>query len=77
MSLYLDTSCLLKMLFPEPETHRVMQRVAVEEHVVVSTLARLEAVVQVHARVVGGLLTPSDRAGAHPPPREAARPDAL
>ena len=45
MSLYLDTSCLLKMLFPEPETRRVMQLVAVEEHVVISTLARLETLV--------------------------------
>lgn len=63
MSLYLDTSCLLKMLFLEAETRRVMQLVAVEEHVVVSTLARLETVVQVHARVVGGLLTrPTARA---------------
>jgi predicted nucleic acid-binding protein len=57
VSLYLDTSCLLKLLFPEPETNRVMELVAAEEHVVVSTLARLEAFVQVHARAAGGLLT--------------------
>jgi predicted nucleic acid-binding protein len=57
VSLYLDTSCLLKMLFPEPETSRVIQLVAGEEHVVVSSLARLETLVQVHARTVGGLLT--------------------
>jgi predicted nucleic acid-binding protein len=61
VSLYLDASCLLKLLFPEPETGRVMQLVAAEEHVVVSTLARLETLVQIHARGVGGLLT---RAGA-------------
>lgn len=56
MSLYLDASCLLKLLFPEPETERVMELVAAEDHVVVSTLARLETVVQIHARVAGGLL---------------------
>lgn len=57
MSPYLDASCLLKLLFPEPETSRVLQLVAAEEHVVVSTLARLEALGQIHARAVGGLLT--------------------
>ncbi len=57
MSLYLDTSCLLKLLFLEPETPRVLQLVAEEEEVVVSTLARLEAIVQIHARATGGLLT--------------------
>ncbi len=56
MSLYIDTSCLLKVLFPEAETARVMQLVAAEEHVLVSSLARLETVVQIHARVSGGLL---------------------
>ena len=56
MSLYLDSSCLLKMLFPEPETMRVMRLVAAEEHVVVSTLARLETLVQIQARRAGGLL---------------------
>lgn len=58
MTLYLDTSCLLKLVFPEPETSRVMQLIAAEEHVVVSALARLEAFVQIHARTAGGFLTP-------------------
>jgi uncharacterized protein with PIN domain len=57
VSLYADTSCVLKLLFPEPETTRVMQLVAAEEHVVVSSLAHLETLVQLHARVAGGLLT--------------------
>lgn len=57
MSLYLDTSCLLKVLFPEPETSRVMQLVAAEDQVVVSSLGRVETLVQVHARAVGGLLS--------------------
>lgn len=47
----------MKVLFPEPESRRVMQLVSAEEHVVVSTLARLETVVQIHARAVGGFLT--------------------
>jgi predicted nucleic acid-binding protein len=47
----------LKVLFPEPESRRVMQLVSAEEHVVVSTLTRLETVVQIHARAVGGFLT--------------------
>jgi predicted nucleic acid-binding protein len=57
VSIYLDTSCLLKLFFPEPESARVAEMVAVERQVVVSTLTRLEAVVQVHARVEGGTLT--------------------
>ena len=63
MSLYLDTSCLLKVLFPESETSRVMQLIAAEEHVVISSLAYLEALVQIHARTAGGVLTrPAGRA---------------
>ena len=58
MSLYLDASCLLKVLFLEPETPRVMQLIAAEEQVVVSTLARLETLVQIHGRGSGGLLKP-------------------
>jgi len=58
MSLYLDASCLLKLLFPEPETPQVMQLIAAEQQVVVSTLARLETLVQIHGRGSGGLLTP-------------------
>ncbi len=59
MSLYLDASCLLKVLFPEPETPRVMQLIAAEQQVVVSTLTRLETLVQIHGRGSGGLLTPA------------------
>ena len=59
MSLYLDASCLLKLLFPEPETPRVMQLIAAEQQVVVSTLARLETFVQIHGRGSGGLLKPA------------------
>jgi predicted nucleic acid-binding protein len=58
VALYLDTSCLLKTLFVEPETTRVLELCAAEREVVVSTLARLEAVVQIGARVAGGTLSP-------------------
>ena len=57
MSLYLDTSCLLKLLLVEPETSRVSSMVAAENRVVVSSLARLEALVQIQGRAAGGLLT--------------------
>jgi predicted nucleic acid-binding protein len=57
--LYLDTSCLLKLFFLEPESARVVEALASEEHVVVTELARLEAETQLRARLVGGLLTKS------------------
>ncbi len=57
MALYLDTSCLLKAFFPEPETARTLALIAAEPRVVVSSLARLEAISQMHARVAGGLLS--------------------
>jgi predicted nucleic acid-binding protein len=56
MSLYLDTSCLLKLFFPEPESARTAALVARERRVVVSSLARLEAIVQIQARAAGGML---------------------
>jgi predicted nucleic acid-binding protein len=59
MALYLDTSCLLKLFFREPETTRTMELIALEEHVLVSTLTRLEALVHVHARVTTKLLAKS------------------
>ncbi len=59
MALYLDTSCLLKVFFPEPETDRTMAMIAVETRAVVSSLARLEMRSQIHARVAGGMLSSS------------------
>jgi predicted nucleic acid-binding protein len=59
MALYLDTSCLLKLFFPEPETARTLALVAAEPQVIVSSLARLESLSQIHARVTGGLLSPT------------------
>jgi predicted nucleic acid-binding protein len=57
MSLYLDTSCLLKVLFPEPETERTLELIAEEDRVVVSSLARVEALTHLHGRVAGGHLS--------------------
>ena len=59
MTVYLDTSCLLKVFFPEPETARTLALVAAESQVIVSSLARLETLSQIHARVAGGLLSPA------------------
>jgi uncharacterized protein with PIN domain len=57
MSLYLDTSCLLKLLFAEPESPKTSRLLAAEPEVVVSSLARLEALVQIQGRAAGGVLT--------------------
>ena len=59
MSLYLDTSCLLKALFPEPETARTLELIAGEERVIVSSLGRIEAITHLHGRVAGGHLSPT------------------
>jgi predicted nucleic acid-binding protein len=56
-ALYLDTSCLLKTIIPEPQSARVLSMIVAEPRVVVSGLARLEAQIQIHARRAGGLLT--------------------
>lgn len=57
MGLYLDTSCLLKLFFPEAESSAVASLIAAEEHVVVSTLATLELRVQIQGRIAGGSLS--------------------
>jgi predicted nucleic acid-binding protein len=57
MSLYADTSCLLKLLWEEPETARTAAIIAAEDLVIVSDLAQLEATVQIRARRAAGLLT--------------------
>jgi predicted nucleic acid-binding protein len=57
---YLDTSCLLKLLWQEPESARVAVLIERESRVVVSELTILEAVVQIHGRRVAGLLRGPD-----------------
>lgn len=56
MSIYLDTSCLLKLLFLEPETSRVLHLVSIEDRIIVSSLVRIETLVQLHGRLAGGHL---------------------
>jgi len=58
VALYLDTSCLAKLLFDEVESPRTVALIAAEARVAVSSLARLEAAVQIQGRVAGGGLTP-------------------
>jgi predicted nucleic acid-binding protein len=57
VGLYLDTSCLLKLFFSEPESRRVMELLATETRVVVSELGWLEASVQIRGRLHAGLLS--------------------
>jgi len=52
--LYLDTSCLLKLVFVEPESLRVKELVMQEPQVIVSTLVRLEAAQTLLARRLAG-----------------------
>lgn len=52
--IYIDTSCLLKLLIEEPESAAVRDAVRVEDSVVVSSLTELEAEVQLKAAASGG-----------------------
>jgi predicted nucleic acid-binding protein len=52
--IYLDTSCLLKLLRDEPESADVRNAVDAEDEVVVSSLTELETEVQLKAAAVGG-----------------------
>ncbi len=47
--IYLDTSCLLKLMLEEPESEAVRMAVARESEVIVSALTELEATVQLRA----------------------------
>ena len=51
---YLDTSAMLKLLWPEPESQAVLEHVAREDMVVVSELAELETEVQLRAAWLAG-----------------------
>ncbi len=55
--IYADTSCLLKVLRPEPLSEAVWLAIEHEPEVVVSSLAELETLVQLKADWAGGLLT--------------------
>jgi predicted nucleic acid-binding protein len=55
--IYADTSCLLKVLRPEPLSGKVWSAIQVESSVVISALAELETLVQLKAAWKGGNLT--------------------
>ncbi len=52
--IYLDTSCLLKLLLEEPESEAVRMAVARESEVIVSALTELETTVQLRAGWLAG-----------------------
>lgn len=52
--IYIDTSCLIKLLIQEAESAVVRSAVRVEDAVVVSSLTELEAEVQLKAAASGG-----------------------
>lgn len=54
---YVDTSSLLKLLLPEPESAAVQVALVREDIAVVSVLAELEAEIQLRADRLAGLLT--------------------
>ena len=56
MSLYIDTSVLLKLIFQELESPRTSEIIATASSITVSSLAYLEAIVQIQRRQAGGLL---------------------
>lgn len=55
--IYADTSCLLKVLRPEPLSEAVWSAISEEASVIVSVLAELETLVQLKADWTGGTLT--------------------
>ena len=56
-AIYIDTSCLLKLLFLEPKSAEVAQAVGGEVRVVVSSLVQVETEQQIASRQAGGKLT--------------------
>jgi len=52
--IYLDTSCLLKLMLEEPQSEAVRRAVAREPEVIVSTLTELETTVQLRAGWLAG-----------------------
>ncbi|MGO8765406.1 MAG: type II toxin-antitoxin system VapC family toxin [Limisphaerales bacterium] len=52
--IYLDTSCLLKLLRDEPESADVRKAVDAEDEAVVSLLAELETEAQLKSLAIGG-----------------------
>ena len=57
--IYIDTSCLMKLLRPEPSSADVRAAIGTESEVVISVLAELETLVQLKAAWTGGSVTKS------------------
>src|SRR5580658_2609224 len=57
--IYLDTSCLLKLLRDEPESASVRSAVDAENEVVISSLTELETEAQLKAAAAGGQIRTS------------------
>ncbi len=60
-AIYIDTSCWLKLFFPEPESAAVAELIGKESAVVVSSLVQVEAEQQVASRKAGGVFTAARR----------------
>lgn len=58
MSLYLDASCLLKLVLEEPESPRVRALLAAESEIAISTLTVLETQSVLLAMRLGGEISP-------------------
>lgn len=58
--IYIDSSCLVKLIHPEPETTAVIKSVSEEAAVIISTLADLEAMIQLKAFYKAGRLRLSE-----------------
>jgi len=52
--IYIDSSCLLKLILVEEDSETVAAAIAKEDGVVVSGLAQLEALVELKGRFMGG-----------------------
>jgi predicted nucleic acid-binding protein len=61
MSIYADTSVLLKLIFAESESTRADEIAGAEPEIHLSPLTRLEALIVMQMRHVGGLLTAEER----------------
>jgi predicted nucleic acid-binding protein len=55
--IYLDSSCLIKILIEEPESPEVRSCVQREEGVIISALAELEAEIHLKAVALGGVIS--------------------
>jgi predicted nucleic acid-binding protein len=55
--IYIDSSCLIKIFRPEPESPAVLRAIGLEPAVTVSALAELEVMVQLKADYLAGKLT--------------------